>query len=190
MDSLLQLLRIPQVAFILNIEPKSRRLSEISPKPKRRIQRDCPLIVDDFINPSRSNVQRPGERILGKPHRFHIVFQQDFSRRDIFQIYAAHDRLMVIDNFYIMHIAFLPEEANAPLVVYPNAVPAPSIPLQGFQAICRRHPQVIQAFRLIKGDELSQGRALYIRGQSLGRNALPNLLGRFRAERMNHPHTL
>ena len=59
---------------------------------------------------------------------------------------------MVINYFDIVGIAILPDETDAPLVVYADAVPAGAISLQGFQPVGGRHPQVAQIFRLVEND--------------------------------------
>jgi len=69
---------------------------------------------------------------------------------------------MIINNFYLVRIPILPDEANAPLVVYANAVPAASVALEGFQPIGGRRSQVTQLFRLVQSDQLPQCGSLYI----------------------------
>jgi hypothetical protein len=97
---------------------------------------------------------------------------------------------MVVNNFDLVRIGIRPDEADAPLIVYANAVPTGSTALEGFQTIGGWHPQIIQAFRLIQSDQFSQGCSLNIRRQFLGRNSLPNLFSLLRAERLNHCHML
>jgi len=76
---------------------------------------------------------------------------------------VAHGNLVVINNLDLVSIAILPDEADAPLVVYANAVPPASTAPQGFQTIGGWRPQVTQPFRLIQSDQFSQGRSLNIR---------------------------
>src|ERR1700677_2798151 len=88
-----------------------------------------------------------------------------------------------------MRIAILPDETDAPLVIDANAVPPGPLALVGLQMVRGRRPHVIQSFRLVKSDQFSQGRSLDIRRQFPGRTALPDPLGFFAAERLNHFRT-
>ena len=52
---------------------------------------------------------------------------------------------MIIDNFYIFSTGIGPPKADPPLIVDSNAVlPGPLAP-QSFEAIARRHSQVIES---------------------------------------------
>jgi len=81
---LLKFLSVPQIAFALNVEPKTRRLPKIPGKAQRGIQSDCALAVNNFVDATRRYVQSAGKRILRQAHRFHVIFPQNFSRGDVF----------------------------------------------------------------------------------------------------------
>ena len=66
---------------------------------------------------------------------------------------------MVVNDFEFVRVAVLPDEADAPLVVDADAVPARQAALQGFEAVARRHPQVIQDRRRRLLRELAEGEA-------------------------------
>ena len=51
---------------------------------------------------------------------------------------------MVVDDLDVLRSNACPREANTILVVYPYAVLAVPIPLQGLEPIARRHTQVIK----------------------------------------------
>jgi hypothetical protein len=51
---------------------------------------------------------------------------------------------MVVHDLNLIGVIIPPKEANPELVVDPDAVLTRSVPLQGFQAIARRTPQVFQ----------------------------------------------
>jgi hypothetical protein len=60
---------------------------------------------------------------------------------------------MVICDFNIFGTSFRPSEADAPLPVYSDAVLSGSIPLERFQPITGRYPQV---FKICRNFKLSQ----------------------------------
>ena len=93
---------------------------------------------------------------------------------------------MVIDDFGRVRVPVLPDEADAPLVIDADAVPARQVALEGFEAVARRHPQVIQDRRRRKLRELAKGDALDVGGQPPRAFALPNLLRLRAAEVLNH----
>jgi len=62
---------------------------------------------------------------------------------------------VVIHDFYVFSACFRPAKADAPLIIDANAVLPAAPALQGFKAIARRHPQVIQAARDLELSELS-----------------------------------
>ena len=51
---------------------------------------------------------------------------------------------VVIDDFHVVGVGFLPPEANPPLIVDSNAVLPCAIAPQGLQAIARWHSQISQ----------------------------------------------
>jgi hypothetical protein len=69
---------------------------------------------------------------------------------------------MVIGNFNVSRVAILPDKANAPLIVYANAVLPGSVATQFFQPVCRRYPQIANTPRIIDHAQLSQGNLLDI----------------------------
>lgn len=72
---------------------------------------------------------------------------------------------MIIRNFYTLGSAILPEEADAPLIVDPNAVLAEPIPFQCLQTISRRYGQITQFSRSMNLSELPEGYPLNVRGK-------------------------
>jgi hypothetical protein len=65
---------------------------------------------------------------------------------------------MVVHYFHAIGVVIMPDEANPELIVNPDTVLPRPVPLEGFQAITRRTPQILQIFRRIQDQELSQGR--------------------------------
>ena len=69
---------------------------------------------------------------------------------------------MIVQDLNFFGSGRRPNETNAKLSIYPNAVLTTHVALQGFQAITRRYPQIIQSFCTIEYRELSHGRGLNI----------------------------
>jgi hypothetical protein len=51
---------------------------------------------------------------------------------------------MAVDNLDVIRITLIPNKAHSPLIVDSNAVLPLSIPTQGFQAVSRRNPEIIE----------------------------------------------
>ena len=67
---------------------------------------------------------------------------------------------MVIHNLNVIRIAIIPGEADAPLVVNPNAVCPGAIGPEQFKLISRRHAKILQSPGLMKVQELAPGSPL------------------------------
>src|SRR3990172_415140 len=66
---------------------------------------------------------------------------------------------VVIHDLHVVGVAFLPAEADPPLVVDPNAVLPGSVPFQRLQLIAGRGGKVPQRSRAMQIEELASGRA-------------------------------
>jgi hypothetical protein len=67
---------------------------------------------------------------------------------------------VVVHNLNVKSVAALPSETDSPLIVHAYAVLALPPPLERLQTITRWHPEITQAHRLMKVQELSPGRPL------------------------------
>jgi hypothetical protein len=83
---------------------------------------------------------------------------------------------MVVDDRDISRSSVSPHEADAPLVINPDAVVPGATASERFEAIARWHAQVGQRARLIEHAELPEGRHLNIGRQLSASLAGPNLL--------------
>ena len=181
---------LAHIALDLGIEPETRRLPEETAQPQGGIQRVGSLAVNDLVHPACRNPQGASERVLRETHRLHIFLQQDFPRSDVVKIGFAHDGLMVIDDLNLVRVSVAPDKADAPLVVDADAVRSGSSALEGFEPVTRRHPQILQMFRLVEPDQFAQGDALDFSRQFSRRDFQPNLLSLLRAERLDHSNRL
>lgn len=69
---------------------------------------------------------------------------------------------VIVDDFYVCGSFCRPNKADAPLLVDANAVLPLSIILQRFEAVARRHFQVVKNGRPVQLCKLSQGMAFNI----------------------------
>ena len=85
-----------------------------------------------------------------------------------------------------MGIAAFSHEAEAPLVIYPDAVLSGPGAFQGFDPIGGRHAHVIQSFGAVKLQHFAKHSALDVGGQTPRPFAFPNLLRLSASEILNH----
>jgi hypothetical protein len=64
--------------------------------------------------------------------------------------------VVVVDDFDILRSSGGPNEANPPLIIYPDAVLSQPVASERFQTITRGHSQIVQVTRSIQKTKLSQ----------------------------------
>jgi len=79
-----------------------------------------------------------------------------------------------------------PQKTETPLIVYPNAVMIFPVPLQVFQSIGRRNPQVVERLSFIQHKELPENSLLDISGKFPGNVPFPDPFGFRRLEALYH----
>ena len=100
---------------------------------------------------------------------------------------------MVVDDFYIVCVAALPDEADAPLIIDSNAVLACPITGELLEPRGRRcigYTQVVQGRRGIQHFQFPLGPSLDLRRKSSTAFALENPLGPIVGKRLDHARTL
>lgn len=85
---------------------------------------------------------------------------------------------MVVDKFDVVSAVRLPHEADAPLVVHPDAVLALSVSLQGLEPVTRRRSQVLNVLSSVKHAQLAPHGRLDIVREPPNRPAVPDGLRR------------
>ena len=93
---------------------------------------------------------------------------------------------MIVNDLDLMRIAVLPSEADAPLIVDPNTVLPSALPSQLLQSIPRRDAQIIEGFRGIDDNQLSQHGAPEVARVSADPLPLEQPLGVPIAEALDH----
>jgi len=97
---------------------------------------------------------------------------------------------MIIHDFDVQGIPIVPLEANPPLVVDANTMLSAPIAAQSFQAIGRRHAQILQCLRTIQHPQLAQRNLLNIGRQPARPLAIEDFLRLGILEIANHMRSL
>jgi hypothetical protein len=93
----------------------------------------------------------------------------------------------IVDDFTVVRIRAFPSEAHPPLVIHSNTVLPLSIAAKFLQPIARRHPQVVERFRRVDGDELTKHDAAEISREPPDRLSREQPFGIAIAEGLDHP---
>ena len=83
---------------------------------------------------------------------------------------------MVVDDFHSVGVALPPHEANAILIIDPDAVLALAFAVQRLQPVSGRYPQIIQRHRGMQQEELLECPHSQIGGNPSASPRLPKLL--------------
>ena len=93
---------------------------------------------------------------------------------------------MIVNNFNLVRIVLLPAEADAPLVIDPNAQLAAAAPFESFQTGAGECGQVSQPLGIVQHTQLPQCYSLHTVIQSPRESAMPEALGLFAGKARNH----
>jgi hypothetical protein len=93
---------------------------------------------------------------------------------------------MIVDDFDLVALTFVPHEADAPLVVDSDAVPARALSPQKFQTIRGRDPQVLEALGRVEHPQLPAGKRLNLIRQPARNVTVPDALGFLVREASDH----
>jgi hypothetical protein len=142
-----------QIASQLKIHPKVLRGTKEPGQPQSRAWSDTPPTVDDLVDSLIWHVNGLGQVALGQPHRLQKLFQKHLARMGWRPVARDTDHnshsppairsvTMIIDNFNFVCSVLSPHKTDPKSIVDPDAMLAPSIPLQRFQSIAWRNLQV------------------------------------------------
>ena len=93
---------------------------------------------------------------------------------------------MIINNFNLVRIVFLPAEADAPLVIDPNAPLAATAAFEGLQSGAGKCGQIPQPLGIVQHTQLPQCYSLHGVIQSPREAAMPDTFGLFAGKACNH----
>jgi hypothetical protein len=57
---------------------------------------------------------------------------------------------VVVHNFNFISISVAPDEADAPLIIDPYAIPAGAVTFEEFEFVSRRYPKIVESARLMQ----------------------------------------
>ena len=83
---------------------------------------------------------------------------------------------MVVDDFHVVGFVLPPHEADAVLIVDPDAVTALALPVQRLQPVSGRHPQIIQRHGGMQQEELLECPHSQVAGNPSASPRSPKLL--------------
>jgi hypothetical protein len=113
--------------------------------------------MNNLVNPSRWDTDILGDSILRNSHWLEEIVKQDLARVDRRKLSSCHKGvLVVVNDLYIIGVAILPTETNAPLVIDTDTILAAPSTFEFLQSIARRYSQIGQCLSGVQRDELSQ----------------------------------
>ena len=150
-----------KIVIHLQSQPELRRHLKISCQPQCSISGNRTFPVNDLIDTTWRNMDVLGQSVLADFFRLQKLFHEDFSRvkREHFLFTHGH-LLMVIDDFNVISVFFLPDETNTPLIIYSDAVLTFPLPLQAFKVIRGWVSKVTHIFSPVQHAEFSKSYAL------------------------------
>jgi hypothetical protein len=83
---------------------------------------------------------------------------------------------MIVDDFDVVGIAVPPGEADTPLIVYSDTVPAATVPFESLKSVSRRNQQIKELNSGVQYVQFSQSGALKICAEPLHAAALKQRL--------------
>jgi hypothetical protein len=93
---------------------------------------------------------------------------------------------MIVNYFNLVRIVFLPAEADAPLVVDPNAPLATTAAFERLQSVAGKCGQVSQPLGIVQHTQFAQCYSLHGVIQPPRESAMPEALGFFAGKACNH----
>jgi hypothetical protein len=113
--------------------------------------------MNNLVNPSRWDTDILGDSILRNSHWLEEIVKQDLARVDRRKLSSCHKGvLVVVNDLYIMGVAILPTEANAPLVIDADAVLAAPSTFEFLQSIARKYSQIGQCLSGVQRDHAAR----------------------------------
>ena len=150
-----------KIVIHLQSQPELRRHLKIPCQSQCGISGNGTFSMDNLVDTTRRNMDVFGQSVLADFFRLQKLFHEDFSRvkREHFLFTHGH-LLMVIDDFNVISVFFLPDKTNTPLIIYSDAVLTFSLPLQTFKIIGGWVSKVTHIFSPVQHAEFSKSNAL------------------------------
>ena len=150
-----------KIVIHLQSQPELRRHLKIPCQSQCCVSGNGTFSMDNLVDTTRRNMDIFGQPVLADFFRLQKLFHEDFSRVEREHFLFTHGHLlMVIDDFNVISVFFLPYETNTPLIIYSDAVLAFPLPLQAFKIIGGWVSKVTHIFSPVQHAEFSKSYAL------------------------------
>ena len=150
-----------KIVIHLQSQPELRRHLKIPCQSQCCVSGNGTFSMDNLVDTTRRNMNIFGQSVLADFFRLQKLFHEDFSRVEREHFLFTHGHLlMVIDDFNVISVFFLPYETNTPLIIYSDAVLTFPLPLQAFKVIRGWVSKVTHIFSPVQHAEFSKSYAL------------------------------
>ena len=150
-----------KIVIHLQSQPELRRHLKIPCQSQCCVSGNGTFSMDNLVDTTRRNMDIFGQSVLADFFRLQKLFHEDFSRVEREHFLFTHGHLlMVIDDFNVISVFFLPYETNTPLIIYSDAVLTFPLPLQAFKVIRGWVSKVTHIFSPVQHAEFSKSYAL------------------------------
>jgi hypothetical protein len=147
--------------------------------------------MDNLIDSSRRDADVLGQAILTDFHRLEELLEQNLPGVNGRKQLLCHGQLLVVvGDFDVVRITPAPSEADAPLVIDPDAVLSLSIASEPLKPVPWGYSQLPQRLGCIQEQQLPVGLALHVRWQPPRSLALEYLLRLRVMETPDHASTI
>lgn len=150
----------------LEVEPEALGGAEVPREPKSGVSGDVALAEDDLVDTPSGNTNVLGQAVLAQTVRLEELGQEDFAGMDGRELCHSGHLRVVVDDLDVEGIGGAPDEADAPLIVDPDAVLASTIALERLEAIAGRNARVSEGVGRIEDDGFPKRDALKAGGQT------------------------
>jgi hypothetical protein len=179
-----------QVVAGLKVEPELGGSAESACQAQGSIGGNAALALHDRVDAVGRNAQSASQGILADPQRLEELFQQDLAGVDGRKVSCHITPLVVVNNFDVEGVSFLPEKAETIPIVNANAVLTFTVSTQFFQMIAGRNAQIIQGHGSVEHEQFPQGNSLEFSRQAGVTPSLKKMFGFAITEGLDHALSL
>ncbi len=151
-----------QVVMRLQVEPELRGGAESARQTQGGIGSDAALALNNGVDAIRRYAQGARQGVLADFQRLEEFFQQNLTGMDGRNFTGHFTPLVIVNNFNLVGVPVLPDEAQPVAIVNTDAVLSFTVAAQFLQAVSGRHAQVFWAGSGIQNKQLAQGSMLQL----------------------------
>jgi len=174
----------------LEVQPEVVAGTEVAGEAEGGVSSDPARAVDDFVDPPRRDTDGDGHTVLRDAQRDDVLLLEDLTGMDGGVQGAGHGVVpsVVVDDLYVLGAGRRPVEADAPLVVDPDAVSTSPVTAKLLQPVTRRDPKIIERPGSVEDEQLPMCCPVDFDPERTGPSAMPDSLGIPVAKRQHTPH--